>query len=170
VFDRDGSDTEKSYFNDPSGSAEVKPRFAASRLGFPEHIGETGPHFFQGFIVAVDGKGDAAAEGPHIVKSVEMVRVGVGKQDSVKPFYACPDRLESEFWPCINDYALSPLPGDVNGRAHPLVKGVSRTAHGAGTGYHGDAVGGAGTEDAYFHAVLWPVTADPCQIPLRHLY
>jgi hypothetical protein len=76
-------------------------------LGRAEYIRKAFFHFPYGLLIAVHGNGLVMAQGPYVVKAVEMVRVGVGEQYGVESGDARGQGLEAEFGACVNENPLS---------------------------------------------------------------
>jgi hypothetical protein len=68
-----------------------------------EDVRKTVSQFPDGRRIAIYRNGPVVAERPHIVKAVEVVRVGMGKEYGVKRSKARGNGLEAEFGTGIND-------------------------------------------------------------------
>lgn len=58
--------------------------------------------FLYGWPVGIDRKGPLFRKRPNIIKAVEMVRMGMGKENRIKLDDVGPDRLQSKFRTHIN--------------------------------------------------------------------
>ena len=108
--------------------------FSPAFLGFFEHIIKAVPDIMQAFRVGKNGKGLFPRKNPQIVHPVDMVGVGVRDQYRIQSPDVCPQGLQTEFRPGIQQNRRSVLRAAEQGTgAHPFVLGRDGCTYAAST-------------------------------------
>lgn len=115
--------------------------------------------FFQGRLVGIDRKGPLFRKRPDVIKAVEMVRMGMGKEYRIKLSDVGPDRLQPKFRPRINHeggrlVCLSFGTFYVERCPISTIPGIVGGADRAVTSYHGYPVGGPCSKEHDTHRMF----------------
>jgi hypothetical protein len=70
---------------------------------FPKYIRKPLFHFLDGYFIPINRNGLFPAYGTHIIQTVEMVGVGMGKENGVQPAYARFHCLQAELGPRVDE-------------------------------------------------------------------
>jgi hypothetical protein len=127
---------------------------------FVEDVGKLAVYFGEGLSVCITGDDLLFEEvkSPEIVDPMNVVGMGMGKEDGVDPRDTLPYCLGTEVGRCVYEYVLAVML-DQQGGPGPLVSRIGGRTDTASATDHGDSGRCAAAENGEFHLVSLTVIA-----------